>query len=267
MVTGVGALVRAHAGDELLLRVPTAIRIRLLLARADAVDALLEALRFERAHPQPPLVVRGDRALLDHPARGDARLGLDERFFETDESLTRLDGLTARLGLDPRRRPCLTLTARSPLAGYGGPVDRVWAETFRPGGAAAAGEQFVAHTTSVSYTAAPDGGTVLTARVPLTLLLRQAQLGAASGRWSVRLRLRGRAAQGGRTHELRPAACESPVQLRVRRGAGFFRVSALVGAEGELQLAVAALSPVRSLKRRLRPGRAAQEGTSTCRSA
>ncbi|WP_052442885.1 glycosyltransferase [Streptacidiphilus neutrinimicus] len=262
IVSRVGVLVAAHASDDLLLRVPVAARIRLLLARAGEVDAVLAALRFEQADRRPPLLVRGERALLDHPALGDARLGIDERFFETDDSLTRLDGLTAELALDARRRPCLTLTAHSPLPGYGGPVARVWVETFRSGGAGTAGEQFVAHQALVSYAAAPDGGTVLTARVPLGLLLRQAHLGAASGPWSVRLRLHGRASTGGRTHEIQPVRCAKPVKLRAWRGPHLFRVSANVGAEGELQLSVGALSLVRSLKRRLRPTpRAAQEGT------
>lgn len=260
----VGALVREHATDELLLKVPTAARIRLLLARAGQVDALLEALRFEQEHPQLPLLVRGERALLDHPALGDSELGVDESFFATDAALTRLDGLTAELALDARRRPCLTVTAHSPLPGYGGPVARLWAETFRPSSSSAVGEQFIAHPALVSYAPAPDGGTVLTARVPLGLLLRQAHLGAASGQWSLRLRLHGRAATGGRTHEIGPVRCEAPVRLRAWRGPHLFRVSANVGAEGELQLSVAALSLVRSLKRRLRPTpRAVQEGTTT----
>lgn len=245
IVTRARPLLADFASSALLGRLPLQDRVHLMLAKAGAVDALLDALRFEAAHGSAPdalpLRFADGRAhiaypFVDDPALADVTAQVDR----TGDVLRSLGGTAA---LIPGGALALQITASSPQPEYGSLVTGSSLEWVRLSkGEGGSGES----TAAVRFTADGDG-VRLTARVPLDGLLP-----SAPGKWSLRLRL----ATAAGLHPVAVPAVSGPATLRVRRGVRLFRLTATAQPDGLLTLVISPIRLSRVIAQRLRRLRA-----------
>ncbi|MCP2310161.1 glycosyltransferase [Kitasatospora paracochleata] len=78
----IGRLLDRHCPSALFARLAVSDRVRLALARRGELAALRTLVRYEAAHPAPPVVRRGGRLYAAYPAFRDRRLGLPDALFE-----------------------------------------------------------------------------------------------------------------------------------------------------------------------------------------
>ncbi|UWE08462.1 glycosyltransferase family 2 protein [Actinacidiphila bryophytorum] len=245
IVTRARPLLADFATDALLGRLPLQDRVHLMLAKAGAVDALLEALRFEAEHGADldalPLRFAEGRAHIAYPFVGDPDFA--DVTAQADRTAHVLRSLGGSAGLVPGAAPALQITASSPYAGYQDLVtgsSLEWVRVSKGEGGPAAS------TPAVRFTADGDG-VRLAARLPLDGLLRY-----APGKWSLRLQL----ATATGPQRVAVTAVSGTATLRVRRGARLLRLTATVQPDGLLTLVISPIRLSRIIAQRLRRLRA-----------
>ncbi|MFF3202349.1 glycosyltransferase family 2 protein [Streptomyces sp. NPDC002962] len=79
---GVARLADVYFTDGIRDAMDVKRRVRIVLARAGAIDELVEAISSEKEHGAPPFLIEGDRAYARYPGFRDPRIGLPDRVYE-----------------------------------------------------------------------------------------------------------------------------------------------------------------------------------------
>ncbi|PCG81406.1 glycosyl transferase [Streptomyces sp. WZ.A104] len=250
---GVGALVDTYFTDGLRDGTGVKRRVRFGLARRGAVEELTRAIAEETEHGAPPFLLEGDRAFAVYPGFRDAAVGLDERYYEVlgETVAGRLSAGTRLESADWEQHGeelALTVKLRVGVTGDTASAVVALAQGAMPQSADKPGARKLPkdaprpkRTGTLTAGTAEDGGTLLTARIPLA---------AARAKRGVRLY----ADVAGSTYEIPVRTEGQPLPLARRWGSTApHRVAANPNTKGRLVITTAPLwEPKPSVGARLR---------------
>ncbi|XCM32293.1 glycosyltransferase [Streptomyces parvus] len=243
---GVGALVDAYFTDGLRDGTGVKRRVRFGLARSRAVEELTRAIAEETEHGAPPFLLEGDRAFATYPGFRDPAVGLDDRYYEVlGETVTgRLSAGTRLESTDWDQHgtelSCV-VKLRAVITGDTSSAVVALAQKAMPQSADKAGARKLPadapnprRAGTLTADAAQDGGTLLTARIPLA---------AARSKRGVRLYVD----VAGSTYEIPVRTDGQPMPLARRWGSDEpHRVAASTNSKGRLVITTAPLREPKS---------------------
>ncbi|MCA1271289.1 glycosyltransferase family 2 protein [Streptomyces rubiginosohelvolus] len=243
---GVGALVDGYFTDGLREDTGVKRRVRFGLARSGAVDELTRAIADETKHGAPPFLLEGDRAFAGYPGFRDAAVGLDDRYYEVlGETVsgrlsagTRLESadweqhgtelscvVKLRVGITDDTSSVVVALAQGamPQSADKPGARRLPEDAVRP-----------KRVGTLTTGAAQDGGTLLTARIPLA---------PARAKRGVRVYVD----VAGSTYEIPVRTEGQPMPLARRWGSTDpYRVAANTNTKGRLVITTAPLREPKS---------------------
>ncbi|WP_030585339.1 glycosyltransferase family 2 protein [Streptomyces anulatus] len=176
---GVGALVDAYFTDGLRDGTGVKRRVRFGLARSGAVQELTRAIADETEHGAPPFLLEGDRAFALYPGFRDPAVGLDDRYYEVlgETVAGRLSAGTRLESADWEQHGtelACVVKLRVGITGDPSSAVVVLAQGAMPDSADKPGARKLPKDAArpkrvgtLTTEAAEDGGTLLTARIPL----------------------------------------------------------------------------------------------------
>ncbi|MGW0641073.1 glycosyltransferase family 2 protein [Streptomyces badius] len=243
---GVGALVDSYFTDGLRDGTGVKRRVRFGLARSGAVEELTRAVAEETAHGAPPFLLEGGRAFATYPGFRDPAVGLDDRWYEVlgETVAGRLSAGTRLESADWDQHGTelnFVVTLRAGITGDPSSAVVALAQGAMPQSADKAGaRKLPANATrpqcvgTLTADAAADGGTLLTARIPLA---------ATRSKRGVRLYVD----VAGSTYEVPVRTEGQPMPLARRWGSDEpHRVAASTNTKGRLVVTTAPLREPKS---------------------
>ncbi len=250
---GVGALVDAYFTEGLRDGTGVKRRVRFGLARSGAVEELTRAIEEETEHGAPPFLLEGDRAFATYPGFRDPAVGLDDRSYEVlgETVAGRLSAGTRLESADWDQHGTelfCVLNLRTGITGDTSSAVVALAQGAMPQSADKAGARKLPadaprpqRVGTLTADAARDGGTALTARIPLA---------ATRSKRGVRLYVD----VAGSTYEIPVRTQGQPMPLARRWGSTDpHRVAASPNPKGRLVITTAPLwEPKPSVGARLR---------------
>ncbi|MEI7031514.1 glycosyltransferase family 2 protein [Streptomyces pratensis] len=250
---GVGTLVDAYFTDDLRDGTGVKRRVRFGLARRKAVDELTRAIAEETEHGAPPFLLEGDRAFAPYAGFRDAEVGLEDRYYEVlgETVAGRLAAGTRLESADWEQNGdafAFTVTLRLGVTGETSSAAVALAQGAMPQSADKPGARRLPadaprpqSTGTLTTGASADGGTLLTATIPL------APVRAKRG-------VRVYVDVAGSTYEIPVRAEDRPMPLARRWGSTDpHRVAANPNTKGRLVITTAPLwEPKPSVGARLR---------------
>ncbi|MFJ1798059.1 glycosyltransferase family 2 protein [Streptomyces sp. NPDC088180] len=175
---GLAVLLEAYFTDGLRDATGVKRRVRFGLAQRGAVDELTRAIADEAEHGTPPFLLEGDRAFAPYPGFRDAAVGLDDRWYEVRETVAgRLSAGTRLESADWEQHgtelSCV-VRLRTGITGDTSSAVIALAQGAMPQSADKPGARRLPkdaprpkRSGTLTAEAANDGGTLLTARIPL----------------------------------------------------------------------------------------------------
>ncbi|QWQ43670.1 glycosyltransferase [Streptomyces sp. YPW6] len=238
---GVGALVDAYFTDGLRDGTGVKRRVRFGLARSGAVEELTRAIAEETEHGAPPFLLEDGRAFAAYPGFRDPAVGLDDRWYEVlrETVAGRLSAGTRLESADWDQHGtelACVVTLRTGVTGDTSSAFVALAQGAMPQSADKAAARKLPKDAARprrdgTFTAgtAEDGGTLLTARIPLA---------ATRSKRGVRLYVD----VAGSTYEIPLRTEGRPMPLARRWGsADPHRVAATTNTKGRLVITTAPL--------------------------
>ncbi|CAM5626878.1 glycosyltransferase family 2 protein [Streptomyces badius] len=243
---GVGVLVDAYFTDGLRDGTGVKRRVRFGLARSGAVEELTRAVAEETAHGAPPFLLEGGRAFATYPGFRDPAVGLDDRWYEVlgETVAGRLSAGTRLESADWDQHGTelnFVVTLRAGITGDTSSAVVALAQGAMPQSADKAGARKLPANAprpqcvgTLTADAAADGGTLLTARIPLA---------ATRSKRGVRLYVD----VAGSTYEVPVRTEGQPMPLARRWGSDEpHRVAASTNTKGRLVVTTAPLREPKS---------------------
>ncbi|MFE3432543.1 glycosyltransferase family 2 protein [Streptomyces sp. NPDC059171] len=238
---GVGALVDAYFTDGLRDGTGVKRRVRFGLARSGAVEELTRAIAEETEHGAPPFLLEDGRAFAAYPGFRDPAVGLDDRWYEVlrETVAGRLSAGTRLESADWDQHGtelACVVTLQTGVTGDTSSAFVALAQGAMPQSADKAGARKLPKDAArprrdgtLTAGAAEDGGTLLTARIPLA---------ATRSKRGVRLYVD----VAGSTYEIPLRTEGRPMPLARRWGsADPHRVAATTNTKGRLVITTAPL--------------------------
>ncbi|MFE0692226.1 glycosyltransferase family 2 protein [Streptomyces sp. NPDC058869] len=238
---GVGALVDAYFTDGLRDGTGVKRRVRFGLARSGAVEELTRAIAEETEHGAPPFLLEDGRAFAAYPGFRDPAVGLDDRWYEVlrETVAGRLSAGTRLESADWDQHGtelACVVTLRTGVTGDTSSAFVALAQGAMPQSADKAAARKLPKDAArprrdgtFTAGAAEDGGTLLTARIPLA---------ATRSKRGVRLYVD----VAGSTYEIPLRTEGRPMPLARRWGsADPHRVAATTNTKGRLVITTAPL--------------------------
>ncbi|PVC87137.1 glycosyltransferase family A protein [Streptomyces sp. CS131] len=243
---GVGALVDAYFTDGLRDGTGVKRRARFGLARSGAVEELTRAIAEEIEHGAPPFLLEGGRAFATYPGFRDPAVGLDDRWYEVigETVAGRLSAGTRLESADWEQHGTELFCVVKLRAGVTGDTSSAvvaLAQGAMPQSADKAGARKLPadaarprRSGTLTPDTAADGGTLLTARIPLA---------ANRSKRGVRLYVD----VAGSTYEIPVRTDGQPMPLARRWGSDEpHRVAASTNSKGRLVITTAPLREPKS---------------------
>jgi len=119
LYAGVRALAERYLTEEIARQLDVWERLLFRVAQHGTLDEVIELLRFEATHGDPPIEPDGDRWYARYPGFRDPAAGRPDAWFDlTDNAahwLAKLDATAASWTSGPRGRRALLVTAHSPV--------------------------------------------------------------------------------------------------------------------------------------------------------